>query len=89
MIPRIPMTVKEQAFVDALMATWPSEFGYPLDGDKDRQTQQDVARLLDAGIVERVHGSVTDENGTHPAAFYRPTDEYLASLGATERPQDN
>jgi hypothetical protein len=76
---RTAFTVPKRAFLEALLATWPSEFGYRLDND----VVEHVQRLLDLRIVER------RVNRRLRGAFYSLTSEYLAGLGATPWPEFN
>lgn len=86
-IPRIKPTPPEQAFLALLSHVWPGGAGYPLDGWKDVETQKDAARLLDAGIVERIETIAPDSD--EPAALYLLHPDFVGSFGATDRPQDN
>ena len=88
---RMPLTDKERAFVNFLKRVWPGGAGYRLDSDEDRQTRQDVERLIETAIVERIEetAQVTETGEVADAAVYRLTDDFMAGIGRTPRPQDN
>jgi hypothetical protein len=89
--PRIPLTRKERAFVDALRLVYPGGLGYRLDSAEDRQTEEDARRLIEAAVVERIKETapITDTGETADAAVYRLTGDFVGNVGGTPRPQDN
>jgi hypothetical protein len=86
------LTEKEYAFLNAVKRVWPGGFGYPLNGVADRQTAEDVKRLIERDIVERIEQTgqvVADTGEVVDSATYRLTDDFVGDVGGTPRPQDN